>query len=115
MKSIAFILLTLTLICLNPAWAGDKKSEPVHTTVFQTDIRCENCSIKIMNNVPALGKGIKDVVVNLDNKTVAVTYDNRKTDDQKIIKGFRSIRVHAEVMTPECDVDSVSCRSSKDE
>ena len=30
------------------------------TTVFTADVDCEHCVNKIMNNVPSLGKGIKD-------------------------------------------------------
>ena len=38
--------------------AADKKTV---TTVFTTDIDCEHCVKKIMNNVPSLGKGVKDL------------------------------------------------------
>ena len=42
------------------------------TTVFTTDIDCEHCVKKIMNNVPSLGKGVKDVQVDLPKKEVTV-------------------------------------------
>lgn len=49
------------------------------TTVFTTDIDCEHCVKKIMNNVPSLGKGVKDVKVDLPKKEVTVVYDSTKT------------------------------------
>ncbi|MBR1474209.1 MAG: cation transporter [Muribaculaceae bacterium] len=85
------------LISLGLGWATarDTKVEDVKTTVFVTDIHCESCSTKIMNNVPALGKGIKDVVVSVADKTVAVTYYTSKNSDEKIVKGLRSLHVEA--------------------
>ena len=66
------------------------------TTVFVTDIDCEHCAKKIMNNVPSLGKGVKDVQVNVAKKEVTVTYDATKNNEENIIKGFASIKVKAE-------------------
>lgn len=65
------------------------------TTVFTTDIDCDHCAKKIMNNVPSLGKGIKDVQVDLPTKEVTVTYDAAKNSDENIVKGFASIKVKA--------------------
>lgn len=65
--------------------AADKKTV---TTVFTTDIDCEHCVKKIMNNVPSLGKGVKDVKVDLPKKEVTVVYDSTKNSDENIVKGF---------------------------
>ena len=65
--------------------AADKKTV---TTVFTTDIDCEHCVKKIMNNVPSLGKGVKDVKVDLPKKEVTVVYDSTKNSDDNIVKGF---------------------------
>lgn len=63
-----------------------------------------------MNNVPSLGKGIKDVVVNLEEKTITVTYDAQKNNDDKIIKGLKSLNVNAEPVptTASCTMPSAS-------
>lgn len=78
-----------------PSPAAKKGPETV-TTVFVTDVDCEHCAAKIMNNVPALGKGIKDVKVDVPTKEVTVTYDASKNNDAQIIKGLASLRVKAE-------------------
>ena len=44
-----------------------KKGEIV-TTVFTVDIDCESCAARIMNNVPVIGKGIKDIQVDVPSK-----------------------------------------------
>lgn len=79
--------------------AAQKPEAPkkIVTTVFTTDIDCDHCVKKIMDNVPALGKGIKDVKVDLPKKEVAVTYDSVKTNEQNILKGLTSLKVKAEV------------------
>jgi len=82
-------------MCL-AAESAVKKTKKTQTTVFVTDIDCEHCVKKIMNNVPALGKGVKDVQVDLKTKEVTVTYDPAKTDDAQLVKGFASIKVQAE-------------------
>ena len=61
--------------------------------MFVTDIDCEHCVKKIMNNVPSLGKGIKDVKVDLPKKEVTVIYDASKNNDENIVKGVHTIKV----------------------
>lgn len=86
------------LMCAGTALAAkpETKAAPTKTTVFVTDIDCEHCAKKILNNVPSLGKGIKDVQVDVPSKEVTVTYDPTKNNDANIIKGFASIKVKAE-------------------
>lgn len=85
------------LMCTSLALAAKPESKPLSkTTVFITDIDCEHCAKKILNNVPSLGKGIKDVQVDVPTKEVTVTYDPAKNNDANIIKGFASIKVKAE-------------------
>ena len=64
-----------------------KKGEIV-TTVFTIDIDCESCAARIMNNVPVIGKGIKDIQVDVPSKEATVTYDSAKTSPEELIKGF---------------------------
>ena len=93
-----FLLCCLVvLLGTGAALAAAPAGKPVtKTTVFVTDIDCEHCAKKIMNNVPSLGKGIKDVKVDVPTKEVTVTYDPTKNNDANIIKGFASIKVKAE-------------------
>ena len=66
--------------------------------VFRTDIDCDHCVKKIMNNVPSLGKGVKDVEADLKTKEVTVVFDASKNDIEHIVKGFESIKVKAEAV-----------------
>ena len=95
----------ILLVCLALVWSlgafaatePAKKEKKTVTTVFVTDIDCDHCVQKIMNNVPVLGKGIKDVQVSLEKKEVTVVYDASKNSDEKIIQGLASLKVKAEV------------------
>lgn len=90
--ALAVLLSASVAFAAKPA---DKEKKTVKT-VFVTDIDCDHCVQKIMNNVPSLGKGVKDVQVDLAKKEVTVVYDAAKNSDENIVKGFASIKVKAE-------------------
>ena len=99
MKKLMMICLALMLgagVCMAQKPAK-KPARQVKTTVFVTNLDCPNCAKKVENNVPSLGKGIKDLQIDLKTREVKVTYDASKNDDATIIKGFESLKVKAEV------------------
>ena len=96
MKKLVLFYLALAMGVGVCAAAGKPAAKKIVTTVFVTDIDCDHCVKKIMNNVPSLGKGIKDVKVDLPKKEVTVVYDGTKNDDANIVKGFASLKVKAE-------------------
>ena len=102
MKKLVFCCLMAVLACGTAVAAGDQpakgaKKGTIVTTVFTTDIDCDHCAKRIENNVPTIGKGIKDLRVDVPAKEVTVTYDSSKTSPEELIKGFGKIRVKAEV------------------
>ena len=89
-------LLTLfAAVAIVAAAAQAKGNDNLATTVLKADVTCQNCANKIMNNVPSLGKGIKDVNVDVDKKLVTVTYDKSKNNAENLIKGLASLNVAA--------------------
>lgn len=99
MKKLVLLCLAALLgagMCMAAKPAAQKGKKKTVTTVFVTDIDCEHCVKKIMNNVPSLGKGIEDVQVDLSAKEVTVTYDASKNSDEQIVKGFATLKVKAE-------------------
>lgn len=95
-KMLMFCLAALLGAGVSFAAKPAEKQKKTVTTVFVTDIDCEHCVKKIMNNVPSLGKGVKDVQVDLPKKEVTVVYDASKNDDANIVRGFASLKVKAE-------------------
>ena len=97
MKKILMICLALVMGLGMCAAAGKPAQKKEVTTVFVTDIDCEHCVKKIMNNVPSLGKGITAASLgHLLKKEVTVIYDASKNNDENIVKGFATIKVKAE-------------------
>lgn len=96
MKKLLLICLALMMGVGMGVAAEKPAAKKTVTTVFTTDIDCEHCVKKIMNNVPSLGKGIKDVKVDLPKKEVTVIYDGTKNNDENIVKGFATLKVKAE-------------------
>ena len=75
---------------------AQKKQVDLKTTVFQTDVDCENCAKKVDNSIP-YQKGVKEVKVDVSTQTVTVTYDTAKTNDEALVKAFKKVKVNAEV------------------
>ena len=71
---------------------GNKKTVVVE---FVTDIDCAGCAKKVTNTIP-YEKGVKDVQVDVPTKTVTVTYDPAKTNNETLVKAFAKIKIKAE-------------------
>ena len=95
MKKIAMLCLMLAMGMGMTMAAKPAAAKKTTTTVFCTDIHCDHCAKKIMDNVPSLGKGIEDVQIDVATKEVTVIYDAAKNSDENIVKGFASIKVKA--------------------
>ena len=95
-KLILCVIAALAFAGVGSAEAKEPQKKSDKTVVFDTDVDCEHCKAKIMNNVPSLGKGIKDVKVDVPTKKVTVTYDETKNSVENIIKGLATLRVKAQ-------------------
>lgn len=96
MKKILLVLLTAVMsvgIGAEALAQGDKKTDVV---VFETNIHCNNCKKRIEDSLP-FEKGVKDVVIDVEKKTVAVTYDRAKTDEMKLRRAVEKLGYKAEV------------------
>ena len=58
--------------------------------VLSCDLHCQGCCDKIMKNI-AFEKGVKDLVCDLNTKTVTVTYDANKTNVPTLLNAFEKI------------------------
>ena len=94
MKKIIMLCLVAVLGIGIADAVAQKKGGDVKTTVFVTDIDCEGCAKKVTNSIPFV-KGVKDVKVDVPKKTVSVTYDPTKSNDEALVKAFTKIKVKA--------------------
>ncbi|MBR5206349.1 MAG: cation transporter [Alistipes sp.] len=94
MKKIIALCL-VALFSLGIANAQEPKNEKkTVTTEFVTDIDCAGCAKKVNNTIP-YEKGVKEVKVDVDTKTVTVTYDPAKTNDEALVKALAKIKIKA--------------------
>ena len=111
MKRIVILLLALMPMM---AFAANKQK-----VVLSCDLHCQGCCDKIMKNI-AFEKGVKDLVCDLESKTVTVTYDADKTDVPTLLKAFEKIGKPAQVKddemqkedTPDTDANTGASTSS---
>ena len=85
MKQWLLILLALTLSISTVNAKVNKQ-----TVVLNVDLHCQGCCDKVMKNI-AFEKGVKDIVCDLDTKTVTVTFDADKTNTEALLKAFDKI------------------------
>lgn len=104
MKRIILFLLAIMpmAFCLSTAEAKPNKQK----VVLYVDLHCQDCCNKILKNIPFdkdLKNGVKDLVFDLEAKTVTVTYDANKTDVPAIQKAFAKIGKPATTEAPTCN------------
>jgi copper chaperone CopZ len=101
MKTIKFIFLTAIILSAN-AFAlsaqTDKKEAKKNKTeevTFLVSMHCHNCQAKIEKNIP-WEKGVKDLSIDLDAKTVKIVYDPKKNDEEKLKKAIENLEFTVE-------------------
>ena len=110
MKTKSILIVLFTILFVGGMFAKNEK------VVFSVSMDCISCQKKIEKNL-AFEKGVKALDVQLVENTVAVTYDDAKTDIAKLQKGFKKIGYDAvEIKSDACckDKKEGECCKSKD-
>lgn len=81
-------VLVMTAMSVN----AEKNKAGNKTVVFHTDIECKNCQAKIEKNIP-YEKGVKGLNVDLENKTVTITYREDKNDEASLKKALEKLDI----------------------
>lgn len=68
----------------------DAKKSKSEVVTFDVSMDCHGCQQKIEKNIP-WEKGVKDLKVDLENKTVKITYDPKKTTEAKLKKAIEKL------------------------
>ncbi len=75
--------------------AKDPKGE-IRTVVFTTNMHCQKCVNKVNDNI-AFEKGVKDLKVDLKEKTITIKYDASKTSVEKLAAAINKLGYTADV------------------
>lgn len=87
----ASVLLSLSL-CM-----GAKPKKVERRAVYETSIDCAHCVRKVTENV-SFEKGVEDLQVKLDDKTVTIVYNPAKTDTLKLRKAITGLGYKARLL-----------------
>ena len=93
MKKIFIILAALGVMLVTEA----SKPKAKRTVLYRTSIECKSCKTKVLDNI-AFEKGVKDVSVNLPEKTVKIVFDEAKTDTLTLANAIRKLGYSAKVI-----------------
>lgn len=95
--AISFILMLSMGFTLN---AQDKKGlkSDKETVVFTVSMTCENCQKRIEKNI-AFEKGVTDMKVNLDEKTVTIEFKNSQTTVDKLKTAIEKLGYEVAIKT----------------
>ena len=91
------ILSTMLMLFVSVAAMAKGDSTVVFTTTPQ--MHCANCETKIKGNL-RFEKGVKDIATSVPDQTVTVTYDPKKTNVDKLLKGFTKFGYTARRVQP---------------
>jgi len=87
------VVLLLIFCTVAGAMAQDKKAEKkkkVEEVTFTVNMTCGNCQAKVERHI-SWEKGVKDLKVNLDKKTVTIKYDPAKTTEDALKKAIEGL------------------------
>lgn len=76
---------------------SEKKKVEVRTVVFQTNLHCKMCAKKIEDNI-AFEKGVKGLEINVQDKTVKVTFDASRTNEETLAAAIRKLGYTAQAI-----------------
>lgn len=95
--SLALMVLLAGILSAG-ACAADKKKADFKEVTFVTSIECRNCVKKVEAKLP-YEKGVKDLKINLDDRTVWIKYDASKTNSEKLAAAIVKLGYTAEEVT----------------
>ena len=109
MKRILISLLATLLLAAPAAMAIpseasvariEKKARKNVTVTYKVNIHCKNCVNKLTDKLSFL-KGVEDLKISLDDKTVTITYNPAKTDEASLVKVIEKSGYTAEKQNPK--------------
>ena len=79
------------------AATAQKKKKETKVLKLSADIHCESCAKKVKENI-SYEKGVKDLEVSVEKRSVVITYDPAKTDPVKLLAAMRKIGFPATIV-----------------
>ena len=88
--AISFTAAPLLAASSEPSTLQQSKKKKTETVTFTVGMHCKNCVKKVTDNI-SFEKGVKDLKVSLEDKTVTITYDPAKTNPETLKKAIEKL------------------------
>lgn len=104
MRILKTIIMCLSILVSVATMAQEEKKEQkakgLTTVVLNSNIKCNNCKARIEKNIP-YEKGVKDLKVDIEKKTVTITFKSEKNTSEALCDavtklGYKSIIISEE-------------------
>ena len=93
-KFLTFLAIALSAVLL--ATSGKPKVSN-RQVIFKADLHCAKCAEKVTENI-SFEKGVKDLEVSVDEKTVRIVYNPSKTDAAALKAAIEKLGYKAELI-----------------
>lgn len=88
MKALKVLFVLMLIGSISLSAQNKKKNE--EKVSFDVSLSCQGCKAKLEKNIP-WEKGVKDMDVNVGEKTVTIVYDVRKTTPDKLKQAIEKL------------------------
>lgn len=99
MKLIKMILISMVVLATSISVYAQKKGEKV--VVFNADLHCVSCKAKVEKNIP-FEKGVKDLKVDMEKKTITVTFKEDKNSTERLQKAIEKLNIQVTGIDGNC-------------
>lgn len=114
MKMRGLVIMLLAVVMISTTGNANELVKEKKTVVFSVNMSCGSCVSKVEKNMPG-ENGVTGIKVNLEAKTVEVTFNEEKTDVKKLNAAFKKLGFTSSVVEACCgDVKEEACDEKKE-
>lgn len=99
MKKFIIMFAAVLVGCLMCGGAFAKAPKQTAEVTFRVNLHCHKCVEKVLDNI-SYEKGVEDVDINEEQKTVRLVYNPKKTSVEKLQKALLKLGYGADVIEP---------------
>lgn len=110
MKMVKFILIASLVLLTALTVNAEKKGEK--TVVYNVNLHCVSCKEKVEKNIP-YEKGVKELKVDMETQTVAVTFKEDKNTTEGIQKAIENLKLEVKGVQGQSCPQAANCAAKE--
>ncbi len=111
-KLLATSAITLLFILTINQQGFAQKTKNIEEVKIKASMKCGGCKAKIEKNIP-FEKGVKELSVDLETKTVTIKYITDKTNPENLVSALEKLGFEAEIITHEKEIKKEDVKDKK--